>query len=171
MRMRGLEPPPSYLDTDLNRGRPEEMGPRASGMSQFAHPACCADASDRATVATTVATGRSRPPRRRVGLEGRHVAVLFAFHPERRLLERDRLDLALQRGTCFNSTPEPAGGGRGQAVTSGPTTGPVPVVASVLRCACAHSRTSLWAARSRRPRRRETLDALLLPIDCARQTR
>jgi hypothetical protein len=36
MRMRGLEPPPSCLDTDLNRSAPENMGPTGSGTSHFA---------------------------------------------------------------------------------------------------------------------------------------
>ena len=30
MRMRGLEPPPGFPDTDLNRSGPENMGPAAS---------------------------------------------------------------------------------------------------------------------------------------------
>jgi hypothetical protein len=31
MRMRGLEPPPGFPDTDLNREGPENMGPPIDG--------------------------------------------------------------------------------------------------------------------------------------------
>ncbi len=38
MRMRGLEPPPSYLDTDLNRARlPIPPHPRAGKQAKIAH--------------------------------------------------------------------------------------------------------------------------------------
>jgi hypothetical protein len=43
MRMRGLEPPPSCLDTDLNREQPKHMRPRASRSSVLCG---FADASD-----------------------------------------------------------------------------------------------------------------------------
>ena len=39
MRMRGLEPPPGFPDTDLNRARlPIPPHPRASGEAKISHP-------------------------------------------------------------------------------------------------------------------------------------
>ena len=60
MRMRGLEPPPSYLDTDLNREQPGHMRPWASGSSVLCG---FADASDDMTVAKLLSRVRRRQSR------------------------------------------------------------------------------------------------------------
>jgi hypothetical protein len=55
--MRGLEPPPSYLDTDLNRGHRRHMCPWASRLSVLLGFADAWDVSDDMTVAKLLSRG------------------------------------------------------------------------------------------------------------------
>jgi hypothetical protein len=63
MRMRGLEPPPSYLDTDLNRACSRQMCPGASRSSILRGFADALDASDDMTVAKLLPRGAAAASR------------------------------------------------------------------------------------------------------------
>jgi hypothetical protein len=56
--MRGLEPPPSYLDTDLNRPAPNNMGPPGPERPILLGSLRASDASEGAIVAKSLRRGR-----------------------------------------------------------------------------------------------------------------
>jgi hypothetical protein len=60
MRMRGLEPPPSYLDTDLNCAERVQMAPPASRPSPLRGFSDASDASDALTVAKLLSRSSAR---------------------------------------------------------------------------------------------------------------
>ena len=62
MRMRGLEPPPDFSDTDLNRTGPEYMGPPTSSMPGLWGFVSLTDACGDAFVATLLPRDGHRGP-------------------------------------------------------------------------------------------------------------
>jgi hypothetical protein len=148
MRMRGLEPPPGCPDTDLNRSRPENMGPPTSGTSHFPGFHGRRRRTWRRDCCQTVAT--ARPSRVLGGGPGgrsfksclpdlRKYLQLAGFS---KILSRPRVATGIKRGSNFRRSARRTGG-PGRVAGSARTRG------QLMRQSCLARRSSVgcddWA--------------------------